>query len=678
MKQYFDETEIRKTIAIMKPDNQLYEIRIHGGTKKIISGYFRGADGLVRELKKLRQQDLDGANIYITLNAINDACYDRKQREMLRTYNDATTSDNDVVGYDWLMVDLDPVRPKDTSSTDDQIKAAKEKANKIYKYLSDLGFEKPLVAESGNGVHLLYKLAIANNDERKTLLKNSLLALDMLFTDDVIGVDCVNYNPSRICKLYGTLAQKGSDSDERPHRMSRIVSCPEVLKPTDIAFLQKLTEVIPKEEDKPQRYNGYNPPEFDLDDWMNKYGLNYRKASYSDGVKYILDCCPFDSNHRGKDACIFKRRNGAIGFKCFHNSCSDKEWKDVRLLYEPDAYTKRYDFEEKRSYGYHNRDDVKKPLSEAVTFSEGHFWLTPKEISAKPRQPERFIRTGIESFDKRFRGLRYRGVTILSGYTGGAKSTLLSQIILNAVNAGNHVACFSGELADDDFMRWMHLQAAGKNHVEPTEYEGYCNVPKETQQTIDEWMDGKFWLYENECGYNYGKIMSACENAINEHQIDLLCLDNLMAFDITEISDKEIEAQTKFIWNLHMLAMNKNLHIILVAHPRKQNGLLRKFDVAGSSNIINAVDNIIFCYRVNQEFLNDYKIFFNTEYNRGYDGRATNCIHCDKARFGSVDDSYIPLYYEPETKRIKNSISESIAYGWCDDEYEMAEETPFD
>ena len=677
MKQYFDENEIRKAIAIMKADDQLYEIRIHGGTKKIISGYFRGADKLIAELKKLRKQDLDEANIYISLNKINDACYDRKQRDVLRTYNDATTSDTDVVGYDWLMVDLDPVRPKDTSSTASQIEKAKQKANKIYEYMTNLGFEKPLVAESGNGVHLLYKLAVANTEERKALLKDALTALDVLFSDNEISVDKVNHNPSRICKLYGTLAQKGSDSEERPHRMSRIVSCPAELKTTDVAYLQKLADEIPKMEDKPQRYNGYNPSEFDLDDWMNKHGVNYRKENIPGKVKYVLDHCPFNSNHKGKDACVFKTSNGVIFFKCFHNSCADKHWQDFRLLYEPDAYEKRRAYEEKRTYGYHNRDDKKPEPTKLEKVENKPVWLTPKDIANKPRQPERFMKTGIQIFDKKFRGLRYRGVTILSGYTGGAKSTLLSQIILNAVDAGNHVACFSGELADDDFMRWVHLQAAGKNYVEPTDYEGYCNVPKETQNKINEWMTGKFWLYENEYGYNYGAIMQACEEAIDQNKIDLLCLDNLMAFDITEISDKEIEAQTKFIWNLHMLAMNKNIHVILVAHPRKQNGLLRKFDIAGSSNIINAVDNIIFCYRVNQEFMLDYKMFFNTEYNRGYDGRATNCIHCDKARFGSVDDDYIPLYYDMNTKRIGNAFAENVTYGWCDD-FDVSEETPFD
>ena len=34
----------------------------------------------------------------------------------------------------------------------------------------------------------------------------------MLFSDDVISVDLANFNPSRITKLYGTIAQKGSNT----------------------------------------------------------------------------------------------------------------------------------------------------------------------------------------------------------------------------------------------------------------------------------------------------------------------------------------------------------------------------------------------------------------------------------------------------------------------------------
>ena len=45
-----NESEIRKAIAVMKPDNELFEIRVIGKNKRIYSGYFKGADGLIREL----------------------------------------------------------------------------------------------------------------------------------------------------------------------------------------------------------------------------------------------------------------------------------------------------------------------------------------------------------------------------------------------------------------------------------------------------------------------------------------------------------------------------------------------------------------------------------------------------------------------------------------------------
>ena len=35
-------------------------------------------------------------------------------------------------------------------------------------------------------------------------------------------MDLTNYNPARIFKLYGTLAQKGRNTADRPHRMARI------------------------------------------------------------------------------------------------------------------------------------------------------------------------------------------------------------------------------------------------------------------------------------------------------------------------------------------------------------------------------------------------------------------------------------------------------------------------
>lgn len=51
-----------------------------------------------------------------------------------------------------------------------------------------------------------------------------------------------------------------------------------------------------------------------------------------DGVKIILERCPFDANHAGKDAVLLVNRlKGTVAFKCFHSSCKDK---DIRSFIE--------------------------------------------------------------------------------------------------------------------------------------------------------------------------------------------------------------------------------------------------------------------------------------------------------------------------------------------------------
>lgn len=174
-----NESEIRKTITVMKPDNQLFEIRVIYSNKAMYSGYFQNADALMRGFDELR--NFGDCNIYITLNSLNPACYDRTQKDRFEKNSKTSTSDNDVVGYDWLMIDLDPKRPAGTSSTDEQIQKAKAKGNEIFQFMRNLGFDKPLFGFSGNGVHLLYRIRLKNSDENKKLLEKSLKTLNMLF-----------------------------------------------------------------------------------------------------------------------------------------------------------------------------------------------------------------------------------------------------------------------------------------------------------------------------------------------------------------------------------------------------------------------------------------------------------------------------------------------------------------
>lgn len=655
-KKIFEPDEIRKTIQALKDSGELFEVRcLESNGKRVSSGYFRDTEMMLEQLSKLSTSD---SNIYIMLNNIKPECYSREQRDKFITNAKVQTSDNDICGYEWLFIDVDPKRPAGVSSTDEQLRQAKGVGNKVYAFMKNLGFNNPITAMSGNGIHLLYKIRLRNSEENKTLIKNCLLALDMLFSDEFVDIDKTNFNPARICKLYGTMARKGSNTPENPHRMSHLLS-EGSREPTDRAYLEKLSAMLPVPE-KPQKYNGYSPREFDLEEWLIKYGLRYQKTSYSDGTKYILEQCPFDSNHKGKDACIFQARSGAIGFHCFHNSCQDKTWRDVRMLFEPDAYEKCQQDYERRIYSRQPVQQAKviRPIDGKPVF------YTAQDVLNLPVPEERFIKTGIADIDKKLRGMKKGYVSVMSGLRAAGKSSVISEMVLDGVESGNNIGVFSGELAPKNFMRWMNLQAAGKGYTEPTQFEGYYNVQRKYQEQIAQWLGEHFWLYNNEYGFDFQAVVDQFKRKIEKDKLDMLILDNLMTFDISGMSENKFEAQTKFILALQgEIAKPYNVHIMFVAHPRKAMAFLRLDDISGTADLGNAVDNAFIVHRVNQDFKRLSKQMFGwKDDNQIY--QATNVIEIAKDRDGGVMDYFIPLYYEPETKRLKNYSSENKIYGW--------------
>lgn len=665
---FIDETEIKKTISVMKPDHQLFEVRvIYGNNNQNLSGYFTDADRLIEGLRHISHKN---CNVYITLNQIDSACYSRMQRDEFYKSVKTSTKDNEIDGYDWLMIDLDPQRVTGVSSSTDELKAAHELGNKIYVALKNLGFEKPICADSGNGVHLLYKICLDNNAERTELVKRCLQALDMLFSNDVIKIDVSNHNPSRICKLYGTLAQKGSNTAERPHRMSHITMMPEVLKVTDISYLQKLADMYPEEPEKPQSYNNYSPNKFDLDSWLQKYGMEYKADRRDDGsVKYILEHCPFDESHNGKDAVIFKSASGAIGFHCFHNSCQGKTWKDVRLLKEPNAYERREAVRQERMYHSFNRH-MKPPKRVTHEPTDGSpVFYTAQNILDMKFPDMTFVKTGINVIDKKMRGLGKGQISVWSGLRASGKSSIVSEIGLNAVEDGNNVAYFSGELFAKDFMDWMNLQAAGKAYVVETNNEGFYTTPIEVRKKVAKWLEGHFWLYNNDYGNNFREVIQRFEEIIVKNKLDLLILDNLMALDISDLSESKWDAQKEFVLALKAVASKYKIHLAFIAHPRKSMGFLRFDDIAGTADLGNAVDSAFIVHRVNRDFKRyTGEMFGWKEDNEIY--KATNVIEIVKDRHGGNQDVFIPLYYEVESKRLKNERSENVIYGWCSDKPE--------
>jgi hypothetical protein len=156
-----------------------------------------------------------------------------------------TTADADIECRRWFPIDFDPVRPAAISSTDEEHQAAHIMAKEVQQFLTERGWCEPFVTDSGNGAHLLYAIDLPNDDESTMLIKTALEALDFQFSNETVNVDKSVYNAARIWKLYGTMACKGDHTDERPHRLSQILTYPEELKEVSVEQLQELASMCP-------------------------------------------------------------------------------------------------------------------------------------------------------------------------------------------------------------------------------------------------------------------------------------------------------------------------------------------------------------------------------------------------------------------------------------------------
>lgn len=139
-----------------------------------------------------------------------------------------TACDADVISRRWWLIDTDPVRsPADTNSTDAEHRAALALRDSILSTLEARGFAGVVVADSGNGGHLMVPIDLPNDDASHALLHGALKLLHERFATPAVEIDRKVANAARVWKVPATLAMKGEHSEERPHRYARIERLPE-------------------------------------------------------------------------------------------------------------------------------------------------------------------------------------------------------------------------------------------------------------------------------------------------------------------------------------------------------------------------------------------------------------------------------------------------------------------
>lgn len=664
----FDERQVRMFWDIMRNGNELTEIRLISNDGRTASGYFSDPDTMIKAVAPYAND----FSVYFVFNRLNPDVYGRPQRDKIMMRPKNTSSDGDVRCRDAVYLDIDSVRASGVNATEEQLNAAKKKANEVYKFLKEQGFNTPIVVCSGSGVHMYLKCALLANDENDKLVKRFTLAMSMLFSDDMVKIDSVTHNRCRLSRVPGYYNRKGASSDtERPQRLCSFVKVPPEYKVNDKEYFQKIADMYP-EEVKPTRENNYSTEKFDLDSFIEKHNIPVtHKVEVADGTRYHLEHCLFNSEHRGRDAILFRHNNGAIAYFCYHNSCSGNDWRKVRLLYEPDCYS-RAGYTQRREY-YHPYGKAKEPFVPVAENEEkGKKWLQMSDIKRVDITELMSIPTGFHEIDRKIVGLFAGDLTVLSGLSASGKTSWLDCLALNVVEQGYKVAIWSGEMQDWRFQGWIDQIAAGKGYTRRKEgYDNLYYVPKNISEKIASWLDDKLYLYNNDYGNRFFQLFNDIKELVEEKKVQLIILDNLAALSIDDYDSDKYSNQSKFIYELKDYAKKKNVHILLVAHPRKQNFFLRREGISGSADLSNIADNVILIHRVGKDFETRAKEFFGEEQATMYMNYST-ILEVSKNRSMGVTDFITGLYYEPESRRLKNSIAENVIYGWYEQPVQSA------
>lgn len=659
----FDIAEAYKWWDVLRDGNQLTEIRLLANDGRTASGIFDNIDEIVKAIVPYTND----WNVYYTINRLPDDVRGLPQYNKIIVRPKQTCNDNMMVARDYVCIDLDSRRLSGTNATDEQVEFTKKKANEVYKYLVNVGFNPPTVVFSSNGVHLYLRCAMLNNEKNTKLVKRFLQALSMMFTDEHTDVDEKVFNCARIMRLPSTYSCKGNTMDaSRPQRLCKFVKINEN-KVNDVAYFEKVAALYPEEEARPSSQNNYSMESFDLDAFIEKHNIPVtKKVEVADGTRYYLEHCLFNDQHKGHDAILFKHRNGAVAYFCYHNSCSGNDWRKVREMYEPDAYTRKSTYQPHRSFRPIRQEIAPKELQETEE-SKGNVWQCLSEIEDEDRSKIVSIPSGITQYDKECCGFDKPSLSVWSGNNGSAKSTLLNQIALNAVNQGFKVAIYSGELRGKKMKRWLLYQAAGKQYNKKSSYNEYDYfTPTLVKDKIVSWLDGKLYNYNTRYSHDIEQVCLEVEKLVKEKQIDMLIMDNLSCLDIQELDGAINEQQKAAIKMLLRLTDKLELATHVVVHPKKCETYLRKNDVSGAKTLTDLADCVFFVHRWNQDTQKAAKEFMSDSvYYDLCDSGTTNVVEVIKHReFGEAEGHIYKLYFEPESRRLKNSIAEHIHYGW--------------
>lgn len=310
-------------------------------------------------------------------------------------------------------------------------------------------------------------------------------------------------------------------------------------------------------------------------------------------------------------------------------------------------------------------ESVKLPIDNVIDLADVKE-LDPYSIEKIP--------TGIADVDNLLcGGIPFGVVTIVTGKSGKGKSTFVGQIITRALNKGDNIFVYSGEMPNYLFKAAIDFQIAGPANVVEEDRRDYIKryVRKSAKDKIVEWYRGKCMLYDRTMVKDEDTdLLNTIERMIVSQNARVIVIDNLMTMiNKTRVKGSKLEAQSEVSNALEDMARFYNVCIILVAHKRKDSGIDDEDmddSIRGDSDIVNSA-GVIIHYNVNKDenTMENYPRIISVTKNRvfgrtSYRGWKVHYDEKSKRIYGDHDDLNICLGWDNESGGFFEDYDNSI------------------
>ena len=282
-----------------------------------------------------------------------------------------------------------------------------------------------------------------------------------------------------------------------------------------------------------------------------------RRGPWEDGEKFILEHCVFDSGHAGTSAALFQRASGAVGYKCQHNSCAGRHWRDVRRTFEAD-----YDPNRTWNKGGPSAEAASAP--EAEKHGGGFRFTQVGELLSEPAETHDYV------WDQ---SLPTAGLSLIAAKPKVGKSTLVRNLA-RAVSRGESFLGRSTKRGAVVYLELEEKRAQVAKHFRSMGVQG----------------DEEIFIHTGPAPGS--DVLGELRVAIEQHGAVLAVVDPL--FKLARLKDGNDYAEvTRALEPLMTIARETGCHILLIHHFGK--GDREDGDqVLGSTALFASVDTALF------------------------------------------------------------------------------------